>query len=91
MKVSDLKVISYLLIFVVMFTSVVALVVSSEGEMTEYSTGNINYTEPSLTPFTSLTTGISNLSTGSTFIDGILVTIFGGIVVFLIYRAVRGQ
>lgn len=74
-----------------MFTGIVGLVVYSESEQTSYSTGNITYTEPSLSPFTALTTGISNISTDNEFIDGILVTIFGGIVVFLIYRALRGQ
>lgn len=88
---SDLKVITYLLTFVVLFTALVGLVKYSESEQTTYTTGNITYTEPSLSPFTALTTGISSLSTGSTFLDGVLITIFGGIVVFLIYRALRGQ
>ena len=88
---SDLKVIILFVIFSVLFGGVMVLIgqtVSTGGEYIDPS--NTTYDQPSAGAFTALQDGLS-LNTGVWIIDNWVVTIIGAIIVFLIYRALRGQ
>lgn len=88
---SDLKAITFLISFAIIFGGTMALIASEEHEGTEYETGALNYTEPSINPFNQVKGVVATISTGNDFIDSLIVSIFSALVVFLIYRAVRGQ
>lgn len=88
----DLKVITFLLVFGVLFGGVVAMVgseISTTGEYVAPEAG-ANYTEPGLGMFDTLSLGLS-LNTGIWIIDNWFVTIALALVGFLIIRVLRGQ
>ena len=88
----DLKIITFLLVFGVLFGGIVSMVgseISTTGEYVAPEAG-ANYTEPGLGMFDTLSLGLS-LNTGIWIIDNWFVTIALALVGFLIIRVLRGQ
>lgn len=89
---ADLKAITWLLIFGVLFGGTLTLLgneISSTGEYIAPEAG-ANYTEPGLGLFDTLSLGLS-MDTGVWIIDNWFVTIALALVGFLILRVLRGQ
>jgi len=86
----DLKAIIFLLVFIFLATTVIALQQNTETISSGNTSAGITYETPDLSIFDLLRT-VADISTGNSIIDGFIIFVFGSIVTALVYRGLRGQ
>lgn len=86
----DLKAIIFLLVFMFLATTVIALQQNTEVITDSNTSAGVTYETPDLSIFDLLRT-VTDISTGNSIIDGFILFVFGSIVTALAYRGLRGQ